>query len=158
MLDGHRRTWGAEYAGPADRAAIEAVEAQLADSLTVVLDPDALTAAAFDPRGLHEAAAAAAVSALGLDDPRLAFGGGAPLRRRPARGRAEGGVRRGRAAGRFAQRLALEQARRIGLMQAKLDRIDARIRDAVPRELLESLALRFDMADPTRRWRSSASS
>ena len=70
VLDGHRRTWGAEYAGPADRAAIEAVEAQLADSLTVVLDPDALTTAAFDPRGLHEAAAAAAVSALGLDDPR----------------------------------------------------------------------------------------
>ena len=53
VLDGHRRTWGAEYAGPADRAAIEAVEAQLADSLTVVLDPDALTTAAFDPRGLQ---------------------------------------------------------------------------------------------------------
>ena len=33
-------------------------------------------------------------------------------------------------------------------MQAKLDRIDARIRDAVPRELLESLALRFDYGRP----------
>jgi hypothetical protein len=148
MLDGHRRTWGAEYAGSADRAAIEAVEALLADSLDVVLDPEALTAAAFDPRGLHEAAAAGAAAALGLDDPRQH----PEAARRYAAGLLAAGLKTAFDAGglfeRFAGRLALEQARRIGSMQAKLDQVDVAIRSAVPRELLESLALRFDYGRP----------
>ena len=70
VLAEHRAAWAAEYAREADRAAIDAVEALLADSLTVVFDPDALTAAAFGPRGMYAAAVAAVVGQLGLDDPR----------------------------------------------------------------------------------------
>ena len=47
---------------------------------------------------------------------------------------------------RFRDRLAVEQARQIGVMQRKLDRLG--VEPDLPRELLESLALRFEHANP----------
>jgi tetratricopeptide (TPR) repeat protein len=140
----HRRVWAGEYAG--DGGAIESVEAVLEDSLAVVFDPEALTVAAFKPDGLYAAAAATVMRRLGLDDPRQH----SDAARRYAAGLIAAGLEAALEAGglaeRFRDRMAVEQARQIGVMQRKLDGLG--MQADLPRALLENLALRFEHARP----------
>lgn len=143
VIEKHRRAWAAEFARAPDREAIGAVEALLAGSLETVFDPDLLTAAAFDTRGMYQAAAKTIVARLGIG------GAHSDTARRYAVGLVAAGLKAALDAGglfdRFAKPLALEQARQTA---AVLEAIDHRIRDEVPRELLENLAQRFGHTNP----------